>query len=172
MRTVIIAALLLLARAQTPAQSLSSSNLFEDFDLMQRARMALMFANSAAGLAANIESIVTESLQDGEFGRKIRRKGLTLKREEALALTAKYYARDRQSLLQSLAELQDAVERAARPGALETDRLGYRLSKRGSAAIEKRKPVAADFKKQERPVPEDKANEGAKLKPGELEFKP
>lgn len=139
---------------------------------MPRARMALMYATSVSGFTANIESLVPEALKDGEFARKVLSKGLTLKREEALAMSAKYYASERRSLLQSLAELQDAIERAARPGTLEADNVGYRLTELGRAAIEKRKPAAADFKRQERPVAEDKKDEGVQLKSGNLEFKP
>lgn len=168
-RAILIGGFLLLGRSSSPAQTLT---LWDDFDLLPRARMALMYATSVAGFAANIEILTAESLEDGRFGRKILAKGLTLKREEALATTAKYYGSNRSYLLQSLAEMQDAIERAARPGTLEADNVGYRLSELGRAAIEKRKPSASDFKRQERPVAEDKQDEGVQLKSGNLEFKP
>ncbi|MDD5302128.1 MAG: hypothetical protein PHS14_03380 [Elusimicrobia bacterium] len=121
-------------------------------------------------LALNIEGFTVSMLGAGEYGRMLRARGLTLKREETLARAARYNSSDREILLMYLAWLQDAVERAPKPGGLRKDGVDWDITEPSRKALGTRKPVASDFKLKRREVPENQRNADAELKPGTLEF--
>ena len=144
--------------------------LLDDMELMAP-RFALSITTGPADLSENIANFTALLISEAEHDRKIRAKGLNLKREETLADNAKSFAADRDFVLVHLAWLQEIIERAPTAGSLKEDDLERDIVETSRLKLSKRKPVAADFTARKREIPEHERNQNVELKSGELEFR-
>lgn len=122
-------------------------------------------------LVTNIDGFARALLEHGDYDRKLRAKGLTLRREEALKASAKSYASQRSILLEYLAWLQNEVEAAPEPGSLKEDDVNFWMTEKGIAAAGARRPIPADFKVLKKEKPEHERSAAGKLEAGDLQFK-
>lgn len=161
------AAAFLLAAAAAPAQVA-----LDDLELMPLVAYALAPGINPPNLAENIAGFTDALTEMGAYDRKVRARGMNAKREERLAVFERSFDQDREILTMYIAWLQDAVERAPAPGSgLKEDDVEYDIVEKSSKLLTGRKPVASDFYKRKRELPEHERGQDAQLKPGELEFR-
>lgn len=161
------AAAILLSAADIPAQV--SVDLFEPLPILG---YLLKPGITPPNLAENIEGFTTAMTDMAAYDRKFRAKAMTPARQERLETATSSFGQDREILLMYLAWLQDAVERAPRPGTgLKEDGVDSSIAEKSSKQLGTRKPLASDFFVKKRELPEHERGQDAQLKPGDLEFK-